>query len=243
MAPISLMQSSYGGPEWELACDHALLERCEAGEIRTEGILRFWEPDTPFVVIGYANKASSEIYAFALLKKIPVLRRCSGGGSVLQGPGCLNYSLVLPIKATPELVSITETNCFIMKRNGDAIAPLVDGEVRVEGYTDLTLNGRKFSGNSQRRKNRWLLFHGTFLLSCDFPLMEKVLQPPLRAPEYRQGRKHSKFLTTLNLPAERIKDALTHAWNAQTPFTNVPLARIEALVEKQYSRMEWNFRS
>ena len=243
VAPISLMHSRYGGPEWELACDEALLERCEAGEIRTDGVLRFWEADAPFVVIGYANKAALEINALACMGKIPVLRRCSGGGSVLQGPGCLDYSLVLPINCAPELASITETNCLIMKRNRDAIAPLVDGEVRVEGYTDLTLDCRKFSGNSQRRKNRWLLFHGTFLLQSDFEFMEKVLPFPPRAPEYRKGRKHSDFLTTLNLPAERVKHALIRAWNAQTPFTDVPQARIRELIDTKYSRMEWNFRT
>ena len=30
-------------------------------------------------------------------QKIPVFRRCSGGGTVVQGPGCLNYTLVLQI--------------------------------------------------------------------------------------------------------------------------------------------------
>jgi lipoate-protein ligase A len=243
VAAISLMQSNYGGPEWELACDEVLLERCEAGEIRAQGILRFWEPNAPFIVIGYSNKAALEANALAGMGRIPVLRRCSGGGSVLQGPGCLNYALVLPIDATPEFASITDTNCFIMSRNRDAIAPLVDGEVRVEGYTDLTLNGRKFSGNSQRRKNHCLLFHGTFLLQCDFELMEKVLPFPPRTPEYRKGRKHSEFLTTLSLSAERVKDALIQAWNAKTPLTDIPLARIEALIDKKYSRMEWNFRS
>src|SRR6185436_16368105 len=112
--PISLMQSNYGGPEWQLACDEALLEAAEAGEIDTNGILRFWEAETPFVVLGYANKAEMEVHKSV---KLPILRRCSGGGSVLQGPGCLNYSLVLPITSELALSSITQTNCFIMKRN------------------------------------------------------------------------------------------------------------------------------
>jgi lipoate---protein ligase len=234
------MQSSFGGPAWELACDETLLEACESGEIGGGGILRFWEADAPFVVLGYANKAALEV---DLSCNVPVYRRCTGGGSVLQGRGCLNYSLVLPTEAAPEFGSITQTNCFIMTRHRDALAPLLDREVRVQGYTDLTLDGRKFSGNSQRRKNRWLLFHGTFLLSCDFALMDKVLRPPPREPKYRKGRKHSEFLTLLSLSPANVKTALSRAWNANRPFKDTPRGKIEALVQTKYSRREWNFRT
>jgi lipoate---protein ligase len=234
------MESSFGGPAWELACDEALLEACESGEIGGGGILRFWEGDAPFVVLGYANKAALEV---DLSCNVPVYRRCTGGGSVLQGPGCLNYSLVLPMEAAAEFGSITKTNCFIMTRHRDALAPLLDREVRVQGYTDLTLDGRKFSGNSQRRKNRWLLFHGTLLLSCDFALMDTVLRPPPREPEYRRGRIHSEFLTLLSLPPADVKTVLSRAWNANGPFKDIPRTKIEALVQTKYSRREWNFRT
>ena len=59
-------------------------------------MLRFWEPNKPFVVVGYANQAAREVDLEACRKLgIPVFRRCTGGGTVLQGPGCLNYSLDL----------------------------------------------------------------------------------------------------------------------------------------------------
>ena len=230
----------FGGPAWELACDEALLEAGEAGEIPDDGVLRFWEADAPFVVLGYANKAALEVNGSA---DLPVFRRCTGGGSVLQGRGCLNYSLILPMAAAAELGSITQTNCFVMKRHREAVAGLVEGDVTVEGYTDLALSGRKFSGNSQRRKNRWLLFHGTFLLQCDFELMNKVLLSPPREPEYRRGRRHSDFLTTLDVPKAGVMEAISRAWNVSGRFKDVPSERIEALVETKYSRREWNLRS
>jgi lipoate-protein ligase A len=233
------MQCAFQGPAWELACDEALVEAGEAGEIVT-GVLRFWEATTPFVVLGYANKTALEVH---LPSSVPVLRRCSGGGSVLQGPGCLNYSLVLPINAASELASITQTNCYIMQRHGDAIASLIDQEVLVDGYTDLTLDGRKFSGNSQRRKSRWLLFHGTFLFHCDLQLMARVLRPPPREPAYRNGRGHAQFLTTLSARPTQVMEQLCRAWNAQTPFKDLPSARIEQLIETKYSREDWNFRT
>lgn len=241
---MELMDWKAGTPGWELACDEALLEGCESGAIATPGLLRFWEPASIFVVLGYANRAAQEVdLAAAEAAKVPVLRRCTGGGSVLQAPGCLNFSLFLPIASGPELASITQTNCFIMRRQRDALTALLKQPVAVEGYTDLTLNRRKFSGNSQRRKQHWLLFHGTFLLRCDLQLMERILRSPPRQPEYRQQRTHGEFLMSLDLPAFSIKEALSDAWNVEAIFEAVPEKQIESLVETKYSRRDWNFRT
>ena len=103
-------------PEENLACDEALLELAETGN--GGEVLRFWEPNHHFVVLGYANKVVSEINVSVCENRgVPVLRRCSGGGTVLQGPGCLNYSLVLRINRSPPLHSISKANRFIMERN------------------------------------------------------------------------------------------------------------------------------
>ena len=81
-------------PKENLACDESLLEACEnesGGET-----LRVWSPKDYFVVLGYSNRIEEEVHtAFCEKNKLPVLRRVSGGGTVLQGPGCLNYSLIL----------------------------------------------------------------------------------------------------------------------------------------------------
>jgi lipoate-protein ligase A len=226
-------------PAANLACDEALLDQAEAHG--GAGVLRFWESALPFVVLGYANKWREEVNSEACRARgVPVLRRCSGGGTVSQGPGCLNYSVILRIDAEPGLSSITGANRFVMERNRRALASLLGRAVTVEGHTDLAVDGRKFSGNAQRRKREWLLFHGTFLLNFDFALMEKLLRPPPRQPEYRRGRPHAEFLTRLSLSAQTVKSALRGAWGARAPHTDVPHERITRLVEEKYSREEWN---
>src|SRR6185437_16520108 len=116
-------------PAGNLALDEALLEWCEAGD--GVELLRFWEPMEPFVVLGYANHAAKEADLEACLAaKIPVLRRCSGGGTVLQGAGCLNYSLILKITEEGPLRGISGTNLFIMERQQVALQELLKGRVR-----------------------------------------------------------------------------------------------------------------
>ena len=91
---MKYLDFTFSDPASNLACDEALLELCEGDE--EDGLLRVWEPDHYFVVLGYSNKVASEVNVTACeAKGIPIFRRFSGGGTVLQGPGCLNYSLVL----------------------------------------------------------------------------------------------------------------------------------------------------
>ena len=47
--------------------------------------------------------------------------------------------------------------------NAAPLNAVMGAGVEVQGHTDLAINSLKFSGNSQRRKERFLLFHGVFL--------------------------------------------------------------------------------
>src|SRR5476651_1134221 len=88
-------------PAENLAADEAVLDWCEAGA--GEETLLFWEPRETFVVVGYANKVAAEVNVPACeAKGIPIFRRCSGGGTVVQMAGGLNYSLILRIGETGE---------------------------------------------------------------------------------------------------------------------------------------------
>src|SRR5262245_4070536 len=176
-------------PAENLACDEALLDLCEGGE--ADELLRFWEPAQHFVVLGYGNKASSEVaLEFCKAASIPVLRRCTGGGTVLQGPGCLNYSLILRIDDSGPLRSITKTNDFVLEHQRVALSSLPGLRVEKQGQTDLAIENLKFSGNAQRRKKHCLLYHGTFLLDFDIGLIEKTLKLPPKQPAYRKNRSH-----------------------------------------------------
>ncbi|HTL15962.1 MAG TPA: lipoate--protein ligase family protein, partial [Patescibacteria group bacterium] len=134
---MKLCDLSLATPQENLACDDVLLDLCEAGSL--EGVLRFWEPAQYFVVLGYANRAATEAnLEFCTKHEIPVLRRCTGGGAVLQGPGCLNYSLILPIAHSESLVGIAGTNDYILQRHQQTVQSILRAPVERKGCTDLT---------------------------------------------------------------------------------------------------------
>jgi lipoate-protein ligase A len=250
-----LLDFSFPTPAENLACDEALLDFFE--ERGGDGVLRFWEPETYFVVVGYGNHVEKEVNVTACeAEEIPILRRCSGGGTVLQGPGCLNYSLVLKIDEDGPVASITAANRFIMERNRTAIErecrmQNVECGIEVRGHTDLALDtGLKFSGNAQRRKKHFLLFHGTFLLNFDISLIDKFLRMPSKEPDYRKGRSHKNFLTNLNLSADAVKRSLRKTWSAndgpagrrRSQVEVVPHDAIGLLARDKYVTKEWNFK-
>jgi lipoate-protein ligase A len=232
-------------PAENLACDEALLDWCESGE--GAECLRFWESPELFVVVGYANKVETEVDVAACeARKILILRRCSGGGTVVQGPGCLNYTLVLPITKDGPLHSIPVANQFIMRHNRAAVQSLNPQpstlNCAIRGHTDLAIGEKKFSGNSQRRRKHFLLFHGTFLLDFDLALIGDLLRMPSKEPDYRERRNHAEFLTNIKVSAEKVKAALRKEWNAISPLTKPPLEKIKALARERYLTNEWNFK-
>jgi len=230
-------------PEENLACDEALLDLCEDGGV--DEILRFWQPLQHFVVLGYSNKRNAEINEFSCAAdQIPVLRRTSGGGTVLQGPGCLNYTLVLRIPESGPLTSLVGTNCHVMKQNRAAVARIAGAgleSLEVRGTSDLCLGDLKVSGNAQRRKRSFFLFHGTFLLGMDLSLIEKYLAMPERQPEYRAGRAHRAFVRNLSgVSAAQIKAALAREWGASGATQEAPTEQIQKLISERYTQKTWN---
>jgi len=230
-------------PAENLACDEALLQLAEEDGTADE-VLRVWEPMQYFVVVGYANRVATEVdLPFCQENGVPVLRRCTGGGTVLQGPGCLNYSLVLRISESGPLQSIPATNNFILKRHQAALSELLRAPIEMQGHTDLAIGGLKMSGNSQRRKRDFLLFHGSFMLHLDISLVEKALRMPSKEPEYRLNRSHTDFLLNIKVPSSRIKQALVKCWGAKEPLAEIPIEQINALAQDKYARDGWNLRS
>ena len=173
-------------PAGNLAWDDVLLAR-------EKETLRLWESPVPLVVMGRSGQFEREV---RLPVDIPVLRRSSGGGTVLQGPGCLNYTLVLSLARRPEMASVARSYCLILGAVVKALA-LPGLEIR---ESDILLGGRKVSGNAQRRTRGWMLHHGTLLYEAfDLDVVDKVLREPDRQPAHREGRTHRDFLTRLPL--------------------------------------------
>lgn len=225
---MRLLDLTLDSPARNLALDEALLNEAEAGRL-TEPVLRFWESPQIFVVLGLSGVLEREVQLEACqTDRIPILRRHSGGGTVLQGPGCLSYALVLPRDYDARLSGIASTNAFVLERVAAAFQPW-HRHVRIEGISDLVVGDRKVGGSAQRRKRNWILFHGTLLFRFEPTLLTRYLANPPRQPAYRQRRSHEQFVTNLDLEPNVLKFALAEVFDVGGMLTDWPAQRVSVL--------------
>ena len=162
-------------PWWQMALDEAVLEAVASGS--SPPTLRFYVFSPTSVTIGLFQSVKDSVdLDEARRLGVPVVRRFTGGGSVLHAEGGeLTYSVALPTKGVlGDVVESFRLLCGAVARG----LRLLGVEARVEGVNDVVAGGRKVSGNAQARRGGALLQHGTVLLRPDRVLMERLLKAP-----------------------------------------------------------------
>ena len=167
--------------------------------------LLVWESARPAVILPRRGAPEPWAHVAACAARgVPLLRRESGGGAVVVGPGCLNVALVLSLDRRPWLAGV---ECSYRRLLGRTAAALAVGGIAVRS-TDLALRGRKFAGHAQRRGRGALLHHGVLLYDFDLDLVPALLAEPPRRPAWRGNRTHREFLTNAPLARDEIVERL-----------------------------------
>lgn len=220
-----------------IALDEVLLLEAEAGI--GEESLRIWEWPHAAVVLGAGCKLAEDVVEEdCATDSVPILRRSSGGGTVLLGPGCLCYSLVLSLDRDPGLRGIRSSYQFILETICRVLAAQVPSLAH-QGISDLALGDRKCSGNSQQRKSGFLLHHGVILYAFACERVGCYLRMPARQPAYRAGREHQAFLANLPLTAGDLTHHLREAWQAWAAPKPLPETSAQTLAREKYLDPAW----
>ena len=235
-----------------LAIDEAILDSVLKGRISPT--LRFWRNDRS-VIVGRFQRICDEVDLDLCAKEgISVVRRMSGGGTVYQDLGNLNYTIVLTdehrlIKG----LGITESYkifCSWLQRALKLMG--LNPEFKPPG--NILLNGKKISGSAQLRRRGGVLHHGTLLVNADLNLMKKVLKA--WREDYKGGVIASISMPVTNLVNEleieidlnELKEFLR--WSFEETFsvklidgklTSSEKFIAEKLYKERYSRDSWNF--
>ncbi len=151
-------------------------------------------PETA-VVLGRGSRPSIELnLPNCIADEVKIFRRRGGGCSVVLDPGNLVFSAAIPL---PGLGGIHDA---YERVTGWVIGGLADcgiPGVRREGVTDLALNGLKVGGGCIYRERGLLFYSTTLLFDPDIDKIERYLLYPPREPDYRRGRTHGEFVTSL----------------------------------------------
>ncbi len=123
----------------------------------TDDCFMLWQNE-PSVIVGKHQNTLAEInYDFVTHNQIKVVRRISGGGAVFHDLGNINFTFIM--NGEPgQLVDFRKFTQPIL----DVLTTL-HIEAKFEGRNDLTIDGKKFSGNAEHVYKNRVLHHGTLL--------------------------------------------------------------------------------
>jgi len=125
---------------------------------------------------------------------ISVVSRPSGGGAVVLAQGVVAVSALHVASAglfpEPYFARFCTAVAAALSHCG------VRSVIR-RGVSDLCLGDCKVAGTSLRLWRSRVLFQACVLVDADVSLLPRYLAEPSRAPDYRAGRSHRDFVTTL----------------------------------------------
>ncbi|KAF9626225.1 hypothetical protein IFM89_031352 [Coptis chinensis] len=148
--------------------------------------------NVPTVVMGMSGVPAELLELEPVIRdKVPVIRRFTGGGTVIVDHETIFVTFICN---KDDLPSVQPYPRPIMDWSGLVYKEVFNGigdfHLRENDYV---LGNRKFGGNAQSiTKNRWV-HHTSFLWNYDVRNMA-YLKLPSRVPEYRSARNHVDFV-------------------------------------------------
>ncbi|ABY95613.1 lipoate--protein ligase [Thermoanaerobacter brockii subsp. lactiethylicus] len=228
-------------PYFNLAAEEYVLKEFQ------EECFMLWRNE-PSIIVGKNQNTLAEINLdYVRQHKIPVVRRLSGGGAVFHDLGNLNFTFIV----NEDVSSFSDFRRFTQ--------PIIDVlrklsiNAEFSGRNDITIDGKKISGNAQYYYKNRILHHGTLLFSSSITDLSAALKVRPVKFEDKGVKSVSKRVTNISehlkepITIEQFIDLIMNHIREQTrgsemyEFTQEDIEKIEKLVREKYSTWEWNF--
>ncbi|KAK7283552.1 hypothetical protein RIF29_13135 [Crotalaria pallida] len=182
---------------------------------------------SPAIVMGLSGKVSELVEVESVLRdRIPIIRRFTGGGTVVVDQGTIFVTLICNKDAVSNVQPFPRPIMSWSGRLYDKVFEgLADFHLRENDYV---FGDRKFGGNAQSiTKHRWV-HHTSFLWDYEVKNMS-YLKLPAKAPEYRLARGHLDFVCRMKdyLPRSEFIERTIKAIGAQFSVKSISLESID----------------
>ena len=227
---------------WNLAAEQTVFD-CLPRDL---SYFMLWQNRSAVVIGKYQNALAEIDLPYVEENGIQVVRRLSGGGAVYHDLGNLNFTFITDAGDAETLDM--RVFCAPVLRTLESLG------VRAElnGRNDMTIDGRKFSGNSQYLRGGRIMHHGTILFDSRLDVVERALRvdpEKIRAkgaasvrsrvtnvrPYLREDVELAEFRALLR------ENILRGNPGAPRAFTDAEQKRIEELTRERYASWDWTF--
>lgn len=234
------IDSPYTDPYLNLALEEYAFEYLG----RTQPCFLLWQNDNTIVVGKYQNTAEEINRNYVEDHHIRIARRLSGGGAVYHDKGNLNFTFIVEEGACEDF----DFKYFVL--------PIVKAletlgvQAQFNGRNDITINGKKFSGNSQYVRSGRLLHHGCIMLNTNLEVVSQALKTSAAKFESKSTKSVRSRVTTINenvskpISTEKLKAALLAAVEEGQMVAPYHLAAeelniIQNIAKEKYATWEW----
>lgn len=229
-------------PCWNLALEQYVFDSLD----RSKSYFMLWQNHNT-IVVGKNQNTVAEINSdFVRAHDITVVRRLSGGGAVYHDLGNLNFTFI----TDADKMDGIDLHMFCV--------PIVETlrsfgvQAEISGRNDITVDGKKFSGNSQYVREGRVMHHGTIMFDSDLTTVTQALQVDRDkiqskgiksvASRVTNLRPYMPEGTTLAQFRQRLLEYLSAAEPLHTlTLTAADETQIEAIRAARYATWEWNY--
>lgn len=228
-------------PEWNLALEQYIFDT-----LGPKGdCFILWQNDNA-IIIGKHQNTIQEINAdYVNQHGIKVVRRLSGGGAVYHDLGNVNFTF---ISRHAGIGFDFSTFCIPVA----AALRSIGVPAEINGRNDMTIDGRKFSGNSQYVKRGLVMHHGTLMFDSDLDVVNEALKVRSDKIESKGLKSVRSRVTNIKpyapkgMTVEMFKDTLVKYMRETyklDPYilTEKDIAAIDKIKKEIYSTWEWNY--
>lgn len=229
-------------PCWNLALEQYVFDSLD----RSKSYFMLWQNHNT-IVVGKNQNTVAEINSdFVRAHDITVVRRLSGGGAVYHDLGNLNFTFI----TDADKMDGIDLHMFCV--------PIVETlrsfgvQAEISGRNDITVDGKKFSGNSQYVREGRVMHHGTIMFDSDLDRVAQALHVDQEKIAAKGVVSVRSRVTTVRqhmphpVELEEFRRVLLDNILAQQPgeeyiFTEADKAQIARLREQRYATWEWNY--